>query len=163
MAGWQSGHAADCKSAYAGSIPTSASIAFQKAQPLSRLRLFFLSARMAKPVDARDLKSLIRKGMWVRVPLRAPEKAWSMTRRALPCECPMVGATIVATSSARGLWEIGHSDVGKSLCPHMPRWTSRPRLRLMRSHQIIVPVAPDSSVAHILQKWLGPATRCSRC
>lgn len=40
MAGWQSGHAADCKSAYAGSIPTSASIAFLKAQPLSRLRLF---------------------------------------------------------------------------------------------------------------------------
>jgi hypothetical protein len=27
MAGWQSGHAAACKAAYAGSIPTSASIA----------------------------------------------------------------------------------------------------------------------------------------
>ena len=40
MAGWQSGHAADCKSAYAGSIPTSASIAFLKAQPFPRLRLF---------------------------------------------------------------------------------------------------------------------------
>ena len=26
MAGWQSGYAADCKSVYAGSIPTSASI-----------------------------------------------------------------------------------------------------------------------------------------
>ncbi len=26
MAGWQSGHAADCKSVYAGSIPASASI-----------------------------------------------------------------------------------------------------------------------------------------
>ena len=26
MAGWQSGHAADCNSVYAGSIPTSASI-----------------------------------------------------------------------------------------------------------------------------------------
>ena len=25
MAGWQSGHAADCKSVYAGSIPASAS------------------------------------------------------------------------------------------------------------------------------------------
>jgi hypothetical protein len=27
-AGWQSGHAADCKSVYAGSIPTPASIFF---------------------------------------------------------------------------------------------------------------------------------------
>ena len=36
MAGWQSGHAAACKAAYAGSIPTSASIAnFEKA-PLWR-------------------------------------------------------------------------------------------------------------------------------
>ena len=26
MAGWQSGHAADCKSVYAGSIPASASM-----------------------------------------------------------------------------------------------------------------------------------------
>ena len=47
-AGWQSGHAADCKSVNAGSIPTSASIFKQQAQP----------ARMAKLVDARDLKSL---------------------------------------------------------------------------------------------------------
>ena len=39
MAGWQSGHAADCKSAYAGSIPTSASIAFQGASATA-VRLF---------------------------------------------------------------------------------------------------------------------------
>jgi hypothetical protein len=40
MAGWQSGHAAACKAVYAGSIPTSASIAkFEKA-PL--WRLFFM-------------------------------------------------------------------------------------------------------------------------
>ncbi len=30
MAGWQSGHAADCKSVYAGSIPASASISIYK-------------------------------------------------------------------------------------------------------------------------------------
>jgi hypothetical protein len=29
MAGWQSGHAAACKAVYAGSIPTSASIAIK--------------------------------------------------------------------------------------------------------------------------------------
>ena len=44
MALWRSGDAADCKSVYAGSIPTSASN--------------FSFARMAKLVDARDLKSL---------------------------------------------------------------------------------------------------------
>ena len=30
MAGWQSGHAADCKSVYAGSIPASASTLSRK-------------------------------------------------------------------------------------------------------------------------------------
>ena len=40
MAGWQSGHAAACKAVYAGSIPTSASIAkFEKAP----LRRFFFA------------------------------------------------------------------------------------------------------------------------
>ena len=33
LAGWQSGHAADCKSAYAGSIPTSASIVLLATAP----------------------------------------------------------------------------------------------------------------------------------
>src|SRR5215207_6740632 len=51
MAGWQNGYAADCKSVYAGSIPTTASI----------------PAWVAKLVDARDLKSLGRKAMPVRV------------------------------------------------------------------------------------------------
>ena len=41
VAEWQSGYAADCKSVYAGSIPTSA----------------FLLARMVELVDTRDLKS----------------------------------------------------------------------------------------------------------
>ncbi len=48
MAGWQSGHAADCNSVYAGSIPTPASIFLR----------FEFNARVAKLVDARDLKSL---------------------------------------------------------------------------------------------------------
>ena len=43
MAGWQSGHAADCNSVYAGSIPTSASK--------------FGNARVVKSVDTGDLKS----------------------------------------------------------------------------------------------------------
>src|ERR1700752_2533632 len=38
MAGWQSGHAAACKAVYAGSIPTSASIAIQI---FKRLRALF--------------------------------------------------------------------------------------------------------------------------
>jgi hypothetical protein len=36
MAGWQSGHAAACKAVYAGSIPTSASIAEIEKAPLRR-------------------------------------------------------------------------------------------------------------------------------
>ena len=43
MAGWQSGHAADCNSVYAGSIPTSASN--------------LVKARVVKSVDTGDLKS----------------------------------------------------------------------------------------------------------
>ena len=49
MAGWQSGHAADCKSVYAGSIPTPAS------NPLA-------TAAVVKPVDTADLKSAAREG-----------------------------------------------------------------------------------------------------
>ena len=45
MAGWQSGHAAACKAVYAGSIPTSASIAEKEkrlngAFSLSEVRTF---------------------------------------------------------------------------------------------------------------------------
>jgi hypothetical protein len=46
---------------YAGSIPTLASI-------------FIRLARVAELVDAADLKSAIRKGVWVQVPPRAPIK-----------------------------------------------------------------------------------------
>ena len=84
-AGWQSGYAADCKSAYAGSIPTSASSfdPTRKSRPapgflfVPALGHHAGAARMAKLVDARDLKSLIRKDMWVRVPLRAPSRSRS--------------------------------------------------------------------------------------
>ena len=52
----QSGYAADCKSVYAGSIPTSASI-FERYN--AQLTWALASpARVAKLVDARDLKSL---------------------------------------------------------------------------------------------------------
>ena len=44
MAGWQNGHAADCNSVYAGSIPTPAS-------------KFGFKARVVKSVDTGDLKS----------------------------------------------------------------------------------------------------------
>ena len=55
MAEWQSGYAADCKSADIGSIPVSASL-----------------ARVAELVDARDLKSLAFRGVPVRLRPRAP-------------------------------------------------------------------------------------------
>ena len=58
MARWQSGHAADCKSAYLGSTPGRA----------SKL------AQMVKSVDTRDLKSLGCKAVRVQVPLWAPYK-----------------------------------------------------------------------------------------
>ena len=48
MAGWQSGYAAACKAVDAGSIPT----------PAFLLVITMVDARVAKLVDARDLKSL---------------------------------------------------------------------------------------------------------
>jgi hypothetical protein len=44
MAGWQSGHAAACKAVYAGSIPTSASIAKYEEAPLRRFFFVRFSA-----------------------------------------------------------------------------------------------------------------------
>ena len=58
MAEWQSGYAAACKAVDAGSIPTSASI-FSVALKLRAVRRNLPRyARVAKLVDARDLKSL---------------------------------------------------------------------------------------------------------
>ena len=62
MARWQSGHAAACKAVYAGSIPTLASIrrSFQstRARIAPGRTCCPARARVAKSVDARDLKSL---------------------------------------------------------------------------------------------------------
>ena len=78
MAGWQSGYAAACKAVYLGSTPGPASIL----RAISALTAFAPAAtmpareraraRMAKLVDARDLKSLGRKAVPVRPRLRAP-------------------------------------------------------------------------------------------
>ena len=56
--GWQSGHAADCNSVYAGSIPD--------------LRLQSCKARVVKSVDTGDLKSPRPQSVPVRVWPRAP-------------------------------------------------------------------------------------------
>ena len=107
-AGWQSGYAADCKSAYAGSIPTSASncctmLRNEIPAPagifvcIDALRAPWRRARMAKLVDARDLKSLGRKAMWVRSPLRAPISA-SHAGRA---RCDAFDSIALGMSTAR--------------------------------------------------------------
>ena len=70
---WQSGYAADCNSVYAGSIPTLASI------------FFVCHARVAESVDATDLKSVIRKGVRVQVPPRAPFAAMSLDDAGHSC------------------------------------------------------------------------------
>ena len=58
MAGWQSGYAAACKAVDGGSIPPSASIFFSTSL-ISPCRIpLRCLARVAKLVDARDLKSL---------------------------------------------------------------------------------------------------------
>ena len=65
-AGWQSGYAEDCKSLYAGSIPTPASI-------LNVIKcLCLVNARVVELVDTRDLKSLEGNFVPVRVRPRAP-------------------------------------------------------------------------------------------
>ena len=64
MAGWQSGYAEDCKSLYAGSIPTPASILI--------VMLKNKVARVVELVDTRDLKSLEGNFVPVRVRPRAP-------------------------------------------------------------------------------------------
>jgi hypothetical protein len=58
-AGWQSGHAADCKSVYAGSIPTPAS-SFDVCVLASVSLLTCTFAAVVKLVDTADLKSAAR-------------------------------------------------------------------------------------------------------
>jgi hypothetical protein len=61
MAGWQSGYAAACKAADAGSIPTLAFILRAETSALLTFAYFYFLhqiARVAELVDARDLKSL---------------------------------------------------------------------------------------------------------
>ncbi len=52
LAGWQSGYAADCKSVYAGSIPTPASLV---PRLHSRGKIRFLHADVVELVDTADL------------------------------------------------------------------------------------------------------------
>ena len=81
LARWQSGHAAACKAAYVGSIPSLASnrnIVFAGSviilpalgRPSGEIKC--AQARVAEQVDATDLKSVGRKAVPVRVRLRAP-------------------------------------------------------------------------------------------
>ena len=84
MAGWQSGYAAACKAVDAGSIPTPASNP-SKVVPAQA----GIGARVAKLVDARDLKSLGRKAMLVRIRPRAPYKTSSYSSSALARRIPL--------------------------------------------------------------------------
>ena len=86
MARWQSGHAADCNSVYAGSIPTLASIFLSVflqdwffRNGLNYRQLNALSARMVELVDTGDLKSPDLLVVPVQVRLWAPPSALATT------------------------------------------------------------------------------------
>ena len=86
---WQSGHAAACKAAYAGSIPTLASTSrmrhclppFAERANIRHATQAARGARMAKSVDARDLKSLGGNPMPVRFRLRAPSDCFKASHQ----------------------------------------------------------------------------------
>lgn len=79
-AGWQSGYAADCKSVYAGSIPTSASIS--RAPQMMNLRGFLflalkcLSASGARQLSARTIGRAVETG-------RCPVPTWLSSRHCV--------------------------------------------------------------------------------
>jgi hypothetical protein len=110
MAGWQSGHAAACKAVYAGSIPTSASIAKIEQAPMWR---FFFVIEKGPALSGGLLRSVLSRNFGV-----------EDIAVELPCALNLLDDKYLAIAfGARGLLSLGY-DAAMRVRAHIAEVTA---------------------------------------